>query len=778
MNLVLKIDGMTCAGCSVAIQEQLSRVRGVDRCSVNPIAHKATLKYNAEEVGISEIEEAVQKAGYKVVYDEITVRTDSSQTHQQMVKRLRQMPGVRDVVTGSGSEITVRYNPAMLNPDHIAGIKPQAGQDRALRCLAVSAVFSAPAIALGLMYDPGAWQMYIAFGCAAVVQFFAGRELYVGAWRMAQARTAGMDTLIVLGTSAAFFYSMYSVLWTPQSGSVYFETSAVIITAVLLGRYLESRAGRRASSALTDILKMQPDMATMITDGVESEIATDSLRPKDTILVRPGQKIPADSRVISGSSYVDESMVTGESTPIFKSGDDLVIGGTMNVDGILTLEVRDVGSDSFLARVVVRVEDAISERPPAQKMADVVAGRLSFVIMSISLATFFLWSVFGTAGSIAQALIPAVAVLVVSCPCALGLATPTAATTGMGVAASMGIIFRDGKSLESLAKIDIVVFDKTGTLTRGSPQVTKVVTVGDISEDELLMVAASAQYGSRHPLARATTAYAQERGIKTILPQEFTAISGMGVKATVQGRSILVGSAYMMTEYDISIDESVLHPPAGGTTYLVASEDRLMGALHLVDELKPTAREAVDRLTEMGIETAILTGDAADASTDVANKIGVRSTSSRMLPGDKADAIACLQREGKRVAMVGDGINDAPALSQADVGVAMGGGTDIAIESGDVILMHGEPTGVADAVDISRRTYGKMKQNLIYAFAYNMVLIPVAGLGLLHPAMAGVAMAASSVSVVANSLLLGRLQGRSRPNTTPSEGISEDGRTH
>ena len=794
--MVLRIGGMTCAGCAVAIQESLSEVRGVGGCSVNPVSRSAVLEYEPGEAGLAQIEEAVRRAGYEVVYEEVAV--DGGSLDGSRLEEVRGMPGVRAVLTGGrSSKVRVRYNPALLQEEDVTralGVRGSGSGSRGNgvpRMLVVSAALSVPVI---LLSDAGSayvglgasqWAPYAMLFCAGAVQFLAGRSLYAGAFRTARAGSAGMDTLIVLGTTAAFLYSAYGALWAPQQNT-YFETSAMIITFVLLGRYIEGRAAGRASSAITGMLKMRPRTATILRDGAESTVATESLRPGDTVLVRPGQGIPADSLVVGGSSYVDESMVTGESAPAARSPGDPVIGGTLNLDGALTLKVESVGASSFLARVVDRMEVAISRKPPVQKLADAVAGRLTLAVMSAALATFLLWGAFGGSDSIAESLIPTVAVLVVSCPCALGLATPTAITAGMGAAARMGVIFREGRSLEALAKIDIVAFDKTGTLTRGRPKVTGAIPRDGTSEEELLTLAASAQQNSGHPLAHATVEYARGRGIRLVAPGGFTSVPGMGVRAVVSGRRVVVGSVDMMERCGIDPDEDV---PTVGTASFVAADGAVIGVLSFADEPRSAAGDAVRRLGEMGIDAVMLTGDSADAARDVAGKAGIGTVYAGMLPGDKADAIARLQRDGKSVAMVGDGINDAPALSQADVGIAVGGGTDLAIGSADVILMRGDPSGVADAVDISRRTYGKIRQNIVYAFAYNMVLVPVAGAGLLHPAMAGMAMAASSVSVVANSLLLGRRRNAVRGSVfngsggtpyhgSPGEGEAgnEDGR--
>ena len=782
-RIVLKIGGMTCAGCAGTIQSQLSEIPGVRECNVSLGSQKAVLECDPGSTSVLEMEAAVQKAGYRVVYEELAAgirgMTDVAGA-RRLEEMLRAVPGVRDASANFGNaRVVVRYNPALLSladirvtlnssgyriVDETAGSSAQAEAQEAKRRLFVAALFSVPVVLLGNFgsaYLPqigtGAEVAYAVFACAAVVQMLAGRGFYVMAFRTARARAAGMDTLIVLGTSAAFLFSAYNTFPVPLWANMHYEASAMVVTFVLLGRYLENRTKGRASSTIRELLEMRPRTAAVIRDGIESEIAADLLQPGDVVLVRPGQGIPADSRVTEGCSAVDESMVTGEPAPVTRSPGDPVIGGTVNLEGALTLEVTRTGAQSFLAQVVARVEDAMARKPPVQNLADAVAGRFSLVVMSVALATFLLWMIIEGTGSVAAALIPTVAVLVVACPCALGLATPTAVMVGMGMAARHGIVFRDGRSLEVLGKVDTVVFDKTGTLTLGRPQVTEAVPSAGISESDLLAAASAAQEKSEHPLARATVRYARERGIEPAAAQQFVSVPGRGVRATVHGKEIIVGSARMMQESGIDVGDAVQRlQDAGKSVSIVAAGGEIYGIIGLSDTPRPTARAAVRSLQEMGINVMMLTGDGRAASQAIAGELGIDVILADMLPADKAGAIARLQQEGRKVAMVGDGINDAPALTQADVGVAIGGGTDIAVESGDVVLMHGDPVGTVSAIEISKKTTGRIKQNLVYAFVYNAVLIPVAGMGLLHPAMASIAMAASSISVVSNSLLLRR----------------------
>lgn len=784
---VLKISGMTCAGCVGAIQDSLSGVRGVRSCRVSLGSQKVTLEYDPGAADIPDLEAAVRRAGYSVVYEmaSVTVRGLSDTVHAQLLEeRLQAAPGMRSVSVSFGrSRAAVEYNASLISMADIGRIAGKMGceisyGDLALpavgaeargarRRLVIAAIFSAPILlfgSIGSSYLPllpaSAELAYALFACACVVQLWAGYGFYVGAWQMARVRSAGMDTLVALGTGSALVFSAYHTFPVPVWENLHYEAAAIVVTFVLVGRHLESRARGGAARTIRRLLEGQPRMATVVKDGVESETAVELIQPGDTVLVRPGQKVPVDSVVINGSSSVDESVVTGESIPVSKSVGDAVTGGTVNLEGALTLRAEKTGSSSFLAQVVSQVEEAMDKKPPIQSTVDAVAGRFTFVVMAAALTTLLSWMALVSPSQNGAALAATVAVLVVACPCALGLATPTAVMVGMGRAAKHGIIFRDGKSLEVLSKVDTVLFDKTGTLTSGSPKVTDIATADGTTEEELIGLAASAQSVSEHPLARAMVKYAQERCLERPRPQNFTTVPGMGARADVGDRSVIVGNERMMSKSGVRIDgvRGMLRQfqKAGKTVLIVAVDGRAEGAVGFSDAAKISARAAIASLYEMGLEIVMLSGDGKGASKAAAEELGIARFVSDLLPSGKADAVARLQREGRRVAMVGDGINDAPALSRADVGIAMGGGTDVAIGASGVTLLHGDPASVALAIEYSKKTVSKIRQNLVYAFAYNAVLIPVAGLGLLHPVLASLAMAASSISVVVNSLLLRR----------------------
>ena len=586
---------------------------------------------------------------------------------------------------------------------------------------------------------------------------------------MAKMKSANMDTLIVLGTTTAFVFSVYHTFPTTVFEHVHYEATAMVITFIILGKYLESKTKGKASATIKKLLELQPKVAIVLKDKIETEVPVELLQPGDVILVKPGEKIPVDSKVLEGTSAVDESMVTGESIPITKKVDDSVIGGTVNQEGSLTLQVVKIGSESFLSQVVSLVEDAMGKKPALQQLVDKVAGKFAFGVMGVALITFFSWLFFGAPGLYMAALIPTVAVLVVACPCALGLATPTAIMVGMAKAAQNGVIFKGGPSLESLAKINAIVFDKTGTLTEGKPKVTDVITINEIalvngnesnSKNLLLEIAAVAERKSEHPLARSLINHVKELGISYGEPSLFISVPGKGVKAKFQEQKILVGSTKMMEKEEINLekvqDQITQLQNQGKTISLIAIEKDLVGMIAFLDTPKPSAKTAIKHLNEKNIEVVMLTGDNELTASTIAKELGIKRVLANLMPSDKVDAIIQLQKEGKKVGMVGDGINDAPALSQSDVGIAIGSGTDIALEAGSVVLVRDTLTDVLSAIEISKKTLGKIKQNLVYAFAYNTALIPVAGVGLLYPALAGLAMAASSVSVVSSSLMLKR----------------------
>jgi len=774
----VKIGGIRCAGCTGVIRDAVSGVSGVLDCHVSLGSQKAVLEYDPDTTSISKMEEAIQKAGYTVLYERTTLRIKrpaGSSNAKDLTKTLLRTPGIKSASVEDDSKAAIEYNSGLVSLAEIGDVlrefdyqildensesSAQEGESRTR--LAIAAIFSVPIILFGaLKLHPEFLSEiipYILLLCAVIVQLWAGREFYIGAIRMARLRAANMDTLIALGTGAALAFSVYNTFPVLRPENLHYEAAALVITFVLLGKYLENKSRQRATSAVKMLLEGQPKTATILSGDQHIEARVELVRPGDVVLVRPGQKIPVDGVVMRGSSYIDESAVSGEPLPRSASVGDRVTGGTINQDGLLAVSVIKNAADSFMSQMAVQVEKAIEKRPPMQKMADAISGRFAFIVMAAALATFTAWSAlygFGSTGVMAT-----VAVLVVACPCALGLATPTAVMVGAAKAAGYGIIFRDGRSLEALSRVDTIVFDKTGTLTESTLQVAQVTPCADgITEHDVLKMAASAQQGSDHLIAKATLLRAQQLGINLPPMKKFSFIPGMGVRAEVDEDSVVMGNEKAMA--GLAIPKSAQNlaqqlQEERQITSFVAINGAIAGVVGFTNYARAQARRTVSYLKEAGIDVMMLTGDGREASDALARETGIEKVVSEMLPSEKAGFIEGLQNQGRSVAMVGDGINDAAALSCADVGISMGGGTDIAVESGDVILVRDDLQGVTHAVLISKKIVGKMRQNLAYALGYNTVLIPVAALALLHPVLAGMAMAASSVSVIANSVMLRR----------------------
>jgi Cu+-exporting ATPase len=800
-RMAIKIGGMHCAGCVNSIQNYVLEQKGVTKCEVNLAAEKAILEFDPSSTNLSTIEKAIEEIGYKVVYEKLTIKiggiTDSSDA-SRLEKRLKELEGVKfaSVSFGNG-QVLVEYNQALLSLSDIRQTINKSGYQILSEDLSASAeeveatklkklfliglVFTIPVMILGypeympfIPFAGTAATAYIIFACATVVQFVTGSRFYIGAYRISKMKSANMDTLVVTGTTAAYLFSVFNTFPTPTWHNIYYDASSLVITFIILGKYLENKTKGKASSIIRKMLELQPKTARIKRDGVEIETPIELLKSGDMVIVRPGEKIPVDSIVLEGNSAVDESMITGESMPVEKKPGDEVIGGTVNKEGALLIRAAKVGSDTILAQVVKLVEDAMGRKPPMQRMVDKVAGYFAFVVMAIAFATFVAWYFVAPVGAhlIATALIPSVAILVVACPCALGLATPTAVMVGMSKSAQNGVIFKGGDSLEMLGKIKVAVFDKTGTLTQGSPQVTDLITLKQItltSEDNnsisngnnrMLELAAIAEKNSEHPLAKSIIQKIKELKITIADTSEFFVIPGRGAKAVYNGNNILVGSPSLMEDEEVDIksaEESIVKlQNEGKTVVLVALDNALIGLIALIDAPKPSAKEALNALKNMGIEVIMLTGDNERTAATIAKELTIDRVIANVMPSQKVEVIKKLQQEGNKIAMIGDGINDAAALTQADVGIAIGSGTDIAIEAGNVVLVRDDLKDVVAAVEISKKTVSKIKQNLFYAFIYNAVLIPVAGVGLLYPALAGLAMAGSSVSVTSSSLLLKR----------------------
>ncbi len=797
---VLKIGGMHCAGCVNSIQNYVTELRGVTRCDVNLAAEKAMLEFDPTVTNLVTIEKAIEEIGYKVVYEKLTIKignmTDSSDS-VKLEKRLKELAGVKyaSVSFGNG-QILVEYNQALHSLADIRQIITKSGYQILSEDLSASAedmeanklkkfffvglAFTIPVLIFGypeyfsfVPMSGTSTAAYLVFACASVVQFVTGSRFYIGAYRIGKMKSANMDTLVVTGTTAAYLFSAINTFPTPSWHNIYFDAASVVLTFIILGKYLENKTKGKASSLVRKMLELQPRTARIRKDGRELETPIELIKLGDIILVKPGERIPVDSIVLEGNSAVDESMITGESIPLNKKVGDYVIGGTINKEGMLAIQAEKIGSDTMLSQVVKLVEDSMGRKPPMQRMVDRVAGYFAFVVLAVALATFAVWYLIIPAGAhqIATSLMPAVAILVVACPCALGLATPTAIMVGMSKATQNGVIFKGGDSLEMLGRIKIAVFDKTGTLTEGNPKVTDIIDMkqtilapenitSEASVDnKILELAATAEKNSEHPIAKSIVQHAKNLKITPSDALEFYAIPGKGIRAVYNGGTIRVGSLRYMEEEKIDITHArqflIKLQEEGKTAILVALDEDLIGIIALLDTPKPSAKIAIKSLKNMGIQVIMLTGDNDRTANTVAKDLGIDKIFANVLPSGKSDIIKRLQ-QGGRTAMIGDGINDAPALIEADVGIAIGSGTDIALEAGKVILIRDDLMDVISAIEISKKTVSKIKQNLFYAFVYNIALIPMAGLGLLYPALAGLAMAASSVSVTSSSLLLKR----------------------
>jgi Cu+-exporting ATPase len=781
------VEGMTCASCVNRIERYLRKADGVIEATVNLATETASVRYDSRRIAPEALGKAVEAAGYEARLDRAEhggTMADSS------------APGL---AAASVAGLTITANAAVDSRAKSRGEATYAERHLAetRRHLIVAAILTAPLIvALASMtiapFLPH-WlsNPWLEFALATPVQFYAGRGFYAGAFKVARHRSTDMNTLIAVGTSAAYAYSLAAILFpaffeaagVARNGEMplYFDTSSAIITLILLGRFLEARARGHTSDAIKKLIALAPRTARVVRDGVELDIAVEAVIVGDQVRVRPGERVPVDGSVADGSSNIDESMVTGESMPVTKSTGDEVIGGTMNGSGSFTFEARRVGRDTVLAQIVRLVQEAQGSKAPIQRLADAVTGYFVPAVLGAAGLTFAVWLLFGPQPAFNLALLNMVAVLIIACPCALGLATPTSIMVGTGKAAEHGILFRNAEALERLHQVKVVVLDKTGTLTEGRPRVTDIVRAPAapgatpaeaLAEADILALAAAAERGSEHPLGEAIVRYAtQERGLSLSNTADFVSVSGQGISARVGERKVLVGRAGYLG--DQGIDASPLNAAAqdlaaaGKTPVYVAVDGSLAAVIAIADTLKASSSAAVSQLRRLGLQVVMLTGDNETTAAAIAREAGVDRVLADVRPDEKAAQIRRLQAEGKKVAMVGDGVNDAPALASADVGVAIGTGTDIAIESAGVTLMSGDLLGLVTAFALSRATMRNIKQNLFWAFAYNVALIPLAagvfypfsGI-LLDPIFAAAAMALSSVTVVSNAL---RLRGFRAP---------------
>ena len=795
----LKIGGMHCAGCITAIQNHMSDIEGIKKCEVNLAAEKAVLEFDSSLIDLEKIENALKDIGYSAVYEKFSVKitgiTDSSDS-EKLEKRLLEIEGVKEASVNYGNnQVVIKYNSTLLSISDLRRIINKTGfqilseddivtseeieAKKLKKLFIVGLVFSILVMFLGypefFSFIPFAGTgiaALIIFVCASIVQFVTGSRFYIGAYRITKMKSANMDTLVVTGTTAAYLFSVFNTFPTPAWHNIYYDAAAIVITFIILGKYLENKTKGKASSIIKKMLELQPKTARIRKNETETEISIELIQPGDILIIKPGEKIPVDSIVIEGHSAVDESMITGESMPVEKKPGDIVIGSTINKEGALLVRAEKVGSDTMLSQIMTLVEDAMGRKPPMQRLVDKIAGYFAIIVLIVATVTFVSWYFVTPSGEhhIAAAIIPAVAILVVACPCALGLATPTAVMVGMGKGAQYGVIFKGGDALEMLSKIKIAVFDKTGTLTEGKPQVIDLLplkqitlTDGNIvpnSKEKVLEFAAIAEKNSEHPLAKSIVKKARESNLDLQNPADFVAIPGRGVRATYNGNTILVGSPKQLELEGVEISAVEEHisqfQQEGKTVVLVALNSQLVGLISLLDSPKQSAKSAIMALKDNGVEVVMLTGDNKKTAATIANELSIDRVIANVMPSEKVNVIKELQNSGKKVAMIGDGINDAAAIMQSDVGIAIGSGTDVALEAGKVILLRDDLNTVVTAIEISKKTVGKIKQNLFYAFAYNTILIPVAGVGLLYPALAGLAMAASSVSVTSSSLLLKR----------------------
>ncbi|MFB5638180.1 MAG: heavy metal translocating P-type ATPase [Nitrosarchaeum sp.] len=795
----LKIGGMHCAGCITAIQNHMSDIKGITKCEVNLAAEKAVLEFDSSLIDLETIENALKDIGYSTVYEKFSAKitgiTDSSDS-EKLEKRLLDTEGIKEASINFGNnQAVIQYNSTLLSISDLRRIINKLGfqiiseddivtseeieAKKLKKLFIIGLVFSIPVMLFGypefFSFIPFAGTgiaALIIFACASIVQFVTGSRFYIGAYRITKMKSANMDTLVVTGTTAAFLFSVFNTFPTPVWHNIYYDAASIVITFIILGKYLENKTKGKASSIIKKMLELQPKTARIRKNETETEISIELIQPGDILIIKPGEKIPVDSIVIEGHSAVDESMITGESMPIEKKPGDVVIGSTINKEGSLLVRAEKVGSDTMLSQIMNLVEDAMGRKPPMQRLVDKVAGYFAIIVLIVATVTFLSWYFLTPSGDhhIAAALIPAVAILVVACPCALGLATPTAVMVGMGKGAQHGVIFKGGDALEMLSKVKIAVFDKTGTLTEGKPQVIDLLSLKQItltdgsimsnSKEKILEFAAIAEKNSEHPLAKSIVKKALELNLDLQNSTDFIAIPGRGVRATFNGNTILVGSPKQLESEGIEIstvEENISQfQQEGKTVVLVSINDQLVGLISLLDSPKQSAKYAIMALKNNGVKVVMLTGDNKRTASTIANDLSIDRVIANVMPSEKVDVIKELQKSGEKVAMVGDGINDAAAIMQSDVGIAIGSGTDVALEAGKIILLRDDLYSVVTAIEISKKTVGKIKQNLFYAFAYNTLLIPVAGVGLLYPALAGLAMAASSVSVTSSSLLLKR----------------------
>ncbi|MED0871594.1 heavy metal translocating P-type ATPase [Bacillus mobilis] len=795
----LQISGMTCAACANRIEKGLKKVEGVHDANVNFALEKTKIMYDPQKTNPQQFKQKVESLGYGIVSDkaEFTVSgMTCAACANRVEKRLNKLEGVNGATVNFALEsATVDFNPDEINVNEMKsaitklGYKLEVKSDeqngstdhrlqeieRQKKKFIISFILSFPLLwamvshfsFTSFIYLPDMlMNPWVQLALATPVQFIIGGQFYVGAYKALRNKSANMDVLVALGTSAAYFYSVYlsirSIGSSEHMTDLYFETSAVLITLIILGKLFEAKAKGRSSEAIKKLMGLQAKTATVVRDGTEIKILIEEVVAGDIVYVKPGEKIPVDGEIVEGKSAIDESMLTGESIPVDKTIGDVVIGSTINKNGFLKVKATKVGRDTALAQIIKVVEEAQGSKAPIQRVADQISGIFVPVVVVIAIITFAVWMLFVTPGDFGGALEKMIAVLVIACPCALGLATPTSIMAGSGRSAEYGILFKGGEHLEATHRLDTVILDKTGTVTNGKPVLTDVIVANGFHEEEILRLVGAAEKNSEHPLAEAIVEGIKEKKIDIPSSETFEAIPGFGIESVVEGKQLLIGTRRLMKKFDIDIEEVSKSMEAlereGKTAMLIAIDKEYAGIVAVADTVKDTSKAAIARLKKMGLDVVMITGDNTQTAQAIAKQVGIDHVIAEVLPEGKAEEVKKLQAQGKKVAMVGDGINDAPALATADIGMAIGTGTDVAMEAADITLIRGDLNSIADAIFMSKMTIRNIKQNLFWALAYNGLGIPIAAFGFLAPWVAGAAMAFSSVSVVLNALRLQRVK--------------------